>query len=296
MDELAAACRTLRAAGVIPIALGNVAQWPGAFYHDYLVVRLGQVDRYIAESNQSGAPAPLARDAFLRTVRPMSAAGAFNQGFNGLGYDRARGLLLRLEGSAAMRLMGSWFLSYAITERPKVVPDLGVFPFPAVGDVESRPRDLLGGVNAAYAVSAKSSEKELAFRLVEFLTDAQAARDWAATRRIPARKVTVDGAPSVLTETMSLVEQAPRIHLYFDQALKPAVAEKHKQYTQSLFVAPMRRGTSRPGTTLSGTTLPAAPAPNRTKIAVALVGFALLLLGALALRAVFRKGEGGGEE
>jgi raffinose/stachyose/melibiose transport system substrate-binding protein len=291
MADLRAASRTLREAGVIPIALGNVAHWPGAFYHDYLVVRHGWADRYVAESNVANAPAPLAKDAFARTVRPLVAADAFNDAYNGIGYDRARGLLLRQEDSAAMTLMGSWLLSYAISDRPEVVSDLGVFPFPTVSGADSqRPDDLLGGVNAAYAVSAKCAEKELAFRLVEFLTNAAAAKDWAATGRIPARKVELTDAPAALTDAMKLIEKAPRIHLYFDQALDPAIAEKHKEYTQSLFVGPLPDRVAR----AIGTTDPAAAAPAcplRSRPSVALLGLAALLLAVLALRAVFRRGE-----
>lgn len=267
--ELLEACVRLKQAGVTPIALGNVEHWPGAFYFDYLVLRLGGAPDYIKASNGVGRPAKIPPALVAGSlVRAFVDLDVFTEGFSGINYGQARAVLFK--GDAAMTLMGSWLLSYAISSQPDVVPDLGLFPFPPLGPAPDS-KSLLGGVNAAYAVSAKSAHKALAAKLVEFLTDETAARDWAKTGRIPARKVEMPGAASVLRDALKLVEDAPRIQLYFDQALEPAVAERHKPHTQSLFASEAPRGWLR--------------------LLVGAVAVVALVIIALALRTLFRSGD-----
>lgn len=265
------ACARLNEAGVTPVSLGNAAHWPGAFYFDYFVLRLGGARDYVRASNESGRPAlgPRAKVAASLT-RAFVDLEAFPEGFNGLDYNESQAALFR--GDAAMTLMGSWLLSYAISDRPEVVSDLGLFPFPPV-EAGADSNALLGGVNAAYAISSKSKHKELAAKLVGFLTDEVAAREWVKTGRIPARRVDLAGVPAVLADAAKLVESAPRIQLYFDQALSPAVAEEHKPYTHSLFAAEKPRLWPR--------------------LLVGTVAVAVLVIVALVLRTAFASGERG---
>jgi raffinose/stachyose/melibiose transport system substrate-binding protein len=261
------ACARLRSRGVTPIALGNVAHWPGAFYFDYLMLRLGGTQQYLAESDAAGKPVRVPRARAARAlIRALVDVEAFSKGFNGMDYNQSRAVFF--QGNAAMTLMGSWLLSYAATERGDVVEDLGLFPFPAVGESDGA---LLGGVNAAYAVAAKSSNRTLAMKLLAFLSDEAAARDWAATGRIPARTVKMEGASAGLQTAVGLLKDAPRIQLYYDQALTPAVAEKHKAYTQSIF------------TTRRTRTWP--------RLLVGAVAVLILVFVALALRTLFASGE-----
>ncbi len=265
--ELVQACLKLEGAGLTPIALGNVEHWPGAFYFDYLVLRLGGAAEYVTKSSAAGQPekTPATRVA-ARLTQALVAAGAFPDGFSGLNYGQSRGILFK--GDAAMTLMGTWLLSYAISDRPEVLADLALFPFPAVGGGPG-PQALLGGTNAAYAISAKCKHKELAGKLVQFLTDEAAATDWSATR-IPARKIDMPNPPPALTETLKLIEGTSQVQLYYDQALTPAAAAKHKPYTQSVFV----------------------PEPPRAwpRLLVGVIAVLVLLFVALALRSSFRSG------
>ena len=270
--ELLSACARLKQAGVTPIALGNVEHWPGAFYFDYLMLRLGAAKQYIEASNAAGNPADIpATRVAGGLIRALVEMDAFNEGFNGMKYDQSRGVLFK--GEAAMTLMGSWLLSYAMSNREDVVPDLGLFAFPPL-DPGPDSRSLIGGINAAYAVAAKSKHKDLAFELVRFLTDEAAARDWAATGRIPARKVEMKDAAPVLAEALALIEGASRIQLYFDQALEPAVGALHKPYTQSLFAA--------------------EASPLWARVLVGVGAILVLLLLVIVLKIAFRSGEGRG--
>ncbi len=273
-QELLDTCRALRGRGVIPIALGNLEQWPGAFYFDYLMVRQEAAGDYLAQTEEAGEPVqtPAARTA-AEKINALVRHHAFNPGFNGIGYDDSRSAFFRKE--ASMTLMGTWLLSFALQEQEEDrtidVDDIGVFPFPALGNSGDGDEALLGGTNAAYAVSETSRHKDLAFQLVQYLTDEQAALEWAEAWRIPARQVDLPGGPDVLNEVGQLLEQASYLQLYFDQALPPDEAEQHKAYTQSLFVG-------EPHVAI--------------RIIVIVVAVLAVLVFARILRSVFGSGEG----
>ncbi len=272
-QELLDICRVLRGRGMTPIALGNLEQWPGAFYFDYLMVRQGAADDYLAQTEGAGEPVetPAARTA-AEKIDALVRYRAFNPGFNGIGYDDSRSAFFRKE--ASMTLMGTWLLSFALEEQKEDrtidVDDFGVFPFPALGDSGDGDA-LLGGTNAAYAVSETSRHKDLAFQLVQYLTDEQAALEWAEAWRIPARQVDLPDGPEVLAQVGQLLEEASYLQLYFDQALSPEAAEQHKAYTQSLFV-------SEPHAAI--------------RIIVIVVAVLAVLVFARILRTVFGSGEG----
>ncbi|MFO7898107.1 MAG: extracellular solute-binding protein [Planctomycetota bacterium] len=275
-DDLLGLCRTLRSKGVTPIALGNLQQWPGAFYFDYLMIRLGGAEEYLRKTNRAGEPVQTrAALTAAERIRALVESGALIEGFNGLKYDDARSAFFRKD--AAMTLMGTWLLSYALSEQEKGdsevdVAGFGIFPFPAVGKTDESGA-LLGGTNAAYAVSANSDHKALAFDLVRYLTDSRAAEGWAKAGRIPARKVDVPGGAGVRARTTALLAEAPSLQLYFDQALSPQAAEQHKAFTQSLFVG--------------------EPHWLIRIVVIAAAVLAVLVIGVI-LRTVFRSGEGTG--
>jgi raffinose/stachyose/melibiose transport system substrate-binding protein len=259
----------LRDKGETPIALGNKAHWPGAFYFDYLVLRAGGATDYIEQSNGAGRPAPTeaARQA-EEAIQELLARRPFNEGYNGIGYDEARSLLL--DGKAAMTLMGSWLLSYAIDEQPSVVPELGAFAFPVLEEGGASDM-LLGGTNGAYAIAAKSGEPELAAQLVRFLTDEEAAADWVRAGRIPARRVDLKSDIEALEEMRALLDKAPGVQIYFDVALMPSVAERHKPYTQEL--------------------LAGKPAGTKERLLIGLGALVALVFLVFAMRESFRNGK-----
>jgi raffinose/stachyose/melibiose transport system substrate-binding protein len=269
LKQLGTVVLRLRQLQETPISLGNKAHWPGAFYFDYLVTRAGGAAEYIDQSNRAGRPAPTPEAMQAETaIQRLLAVQPFNEGYNGIGYDESRTLLL--DGKVAMTLMGSWLLSYAIDKHPEVVPELGVFPFPALKKGGSSDV-LLGGTNAAYAISSKCKEPALAAKLVEFLTNEAAAADWVKAGRFPARNVDAKNDAKVLEEMRALLDNAPRIQNYFDVALLPAVAEQHKPHTQAILAGkPMG---------LSG------------RILVGLGGLVGLVFLAFALREAYRSGK-----
>jgi raffinose/stachyose/melibiose transport system substrate-binding protein len=235
--ELVAACVRLKAAGVTPIALGNSEAWPGAFFFAYYALRLGGREPFDAALAR-GPGKGFEHESFVRAgklVRELVEKDCFSPGFNGIDFQRARGLFF--EGRAAMLLMGPWILGNARKEAPAgFVGKLGCFAFPAVEGGSGDASMVLGGVNAAYAASAKAEPAGAAALLTE-LTSARTAAEWAKTGRIPALRTELVAPllPAETREVAAILGAARAIQLYYDQALPPELAQLHKSSTQGIF-------------------------------------------------------------
>jgi raffinose/stachyose/melibiose transport system substrate-binding protein len=269
LGEMKQACAKLRAAGVIPIALGNKDQWPGAFWFVYLATRIGGTKPFadaagcIGETQSGDASltgVPVARaerpvvEGSVPSLRLPNASGfehpsfieagralqelvkmdAFNPGADALAYDNARDLFIREQ--AAMILMGTWFLADLKSDAPQMLDRVDCFPFPAVEGGRGDPKIIVGGINSAYAVWSRSPFEKDAFGLIKELTSDATAVHWGATGRIPAlRRDLVAGMIEPKTYSAArLLYEAPEIQLYYDQALPPKLGEMHKSTTQSL--------------------------------------------------------------
>ena len=234
LDELMVVCKSLRAADITPIALGNAKSWPGAFYFAYLASRFGGTGP-ISEQRFDD-PAFVTAGEW---INKLVAAEAFSKGFNGLDADDSYRQFL--SGEAAMILMGPWLTAKAKAQAPEMVGKMQCIPFPAAGTNAEWDAIAIGGVNAAYAVAETTKSPAHSTKLLQALTDDTAMREWAQTGRLPA--LTREAAsPMLLPESKAIAEilfAAETIQLYYDQLLPPALATAHKETTQAIFAAAM---------------------------------------------------------
>jgi len=236
--QLLSASAKLKSAGVTPIALGNSDSWPGAFYFIYFGMRCGGAEPFASALARKPGKG-FEHESFMnsgRRIRELATSGYLSGGFNGRNYTQMRGDFFG--GRAAMMLMGSWILANARKEAPEgFLAKMGCFAFPQAGGSAADQSLVVGGVNAAYAVSSRCAHPDLAVKLVLELTSVESARRWAATGRIPAlRKSLVEKflAPET-KDPAAVLAGASGIQLYYDQALSPELAQLHKSTTQGLF-------------------------------------------------------------
>lgn len=132
-DEFVALGETLRAKGIVPVALGSKARWPAQFWFDYLLLRTAPLDyrQRLMAGNASFVDPEVVRVFAL--WRDLIKRGFFNQRANELEFDSGAGLMVR-RGEAAMTLMGTWLIGYF--NDPAVLwseeNGYGFFPFPTM--------------------------------------------------------------------------------------------------------------------------------------------------------------------
>lgn len=238
LDQLLDAAARLRENGIVPLSLGNMKQWPGAFYFIYLATRIGGTPLFLdAAAGRSGAT--FDDPAFVeagRQIRRLIENNVFPTGFNGLDVGPARTRFLQEQ--AAMYLMGTWLVARVKTEMPEFLDKLACVPFPVVKDGHGDPSTVVGGVNCGFAVSSTSPNRELAVELLRYLTSDTVAAEWCGIGRIPALKVAPDveeKLPLPTRNALAILKSADCLQPYYDQYLRPRLASEHKKTTQKLF-------------------------------------------------------------
>jgi raffinose/stachyose/melibiose transport system substrate-binding protein len=238
-DEFLAAVDALKAAGITPIAVGEGDKWPGAFWWEYLVTRIGGQDAFAAAAGRTGT---FADPAFVEAGERMNELmehEPFQDGFLGATWgDEAT---LMGNGQAAMDLMGQWapgaFNDNSV-DKLGIGDNLGWFPFPMIEGGAGDPNDAVGGGNG-FAIGKNASPEAIDF--VKYLTRAESQTQCAQENFcIP---VVVGGEAGLSDPLMITIQQslakAQYFQLYYDQALTPALGSVVNDSVQAIFAGTM---------------------------------------------------------
>ena len=169
--------KTLKTAGIMPIALGEKDKWPGAFWWEYLAVRLGGQAAFTAAVTRKGAfTDPPFIDAGQK-LADLVALQPFQDGFLGAVFNDESALMGN--GKAAMELMGQWAegnQNDQSVDKKGIGDKLGWFPFPTLDGEKGNPTDALGGGNG-FIVGKNATPEAVDF--LRYLTSVDAQRDEA---------------------------------------------------------------------------------------------------------------------
>ena len=221
--------KTLKAAGITPISLGEKDTWTGMHIWSYLATRICGQAKFLAAANRSGGS--FTDPCFVEAGTQLKALidlKPFQDGFLGQTHDEMQGTFGN--GKAAMELSGQWAPgSQAGQAADKVgVANLGMFNFPAVDGGAGAVTDVMGGGNG-FAIGKNASAAAIDF--VKYLTaPEQQARVASSGGGIPVVKGGEAGltAPdSTANPNMILVQQslaaAKYFQLYYDQYMPSAM-------------------------------------------------------------------------
>jgi raffinose/stachyose/melibiose transport system substrate-binding protein len=233
-DDLLNDVKTLKAAGITPLALGEKDEWPGAFYWEYLAARLGgkaAFDKAYSHKGGSFTDAPFVQAG--QYLQQLVSLQPFQNGFLAAAYGDHQAIMGN--GKAAMELMGQWApASDAANATDKKGPEFGFFPFPAIPGGAGNPTDVLGGGNG-FALGKDAPPEAVDF--VRFLTnvdnESTYAKQGAALPPVKAAQAAVTD-PN-LQAVAQLVANAPYYQLYYDQYMAPAVGQAVNDQTAALF-------------------------------------------------------------
>ena len=148
MTELNADVTKLKAAHIVPIAVGSKDRWPDAFYWDYFAVRECSIATLKTAVKAISANYP----CFVKAgddLKAFMATKPFQPGFLGtpaqVGAGSSAGMVAN--GKAAMELQGDWDpgVMTALSTSKTLPTSIGWFPFPAVTGAPGNPTVLLGG-------------------------------------------------------------------------------------------------------------------------------------------------------
>jgi raffinose/stachyose/melibiose transport system substrate-binding protein len=234
-SELLEGVKKIKAAGIIPIALGEGDKWPGAFWWEYLAVRIGGKDAFDKAYSRKGSFADKPFIEAGEKLKELMALEPFQTGFLAAQYNDEATLVGNRK--AAMELMGQWapYVQESTTPDKKGLgEDLGWFPFPAVEGGAGKPNDILGGGNG-YVIGKKAPPEAVDF--LQYITSVESQKMLIDVFGIIP---TVKGAETAITDPnklliVDMVGKAEYFQLYYDQYLPPAVGATVNDAVQSLF-------------------------------------------------------------
>jgi raffinose/stachyose/melibiose transport system substrate-binding protein len=227
--------KALKAAGIVPIALGEGDKWPGMFWYEYLATRLGGKDAFDAAYSRSGSFADPPFVEAGKVLQELTALSPFQDGFLGATYgDEAT---IMGNGEAAMELMGQW--APAVDKDNSVDPqvfseNLGWFPFPMVEGGAGDPNDAFGGGNG-FAIGKDASPEAVDF--VKYLTRAESLRQCAQDGWCipPVKGGDAGFADPFMIPIQQTLLKANYLQLYYDQYLPPAMGYVIMDSVQGIF-------------------------------------------------------------
>lgn len=234
-EEFQALCEKIKAAGVVPIALGNKDSWPATFWFQYAEMRLhgsGVVSDLVAGKPGASFGPEAAQAAGVLTT--LSQKGYFPKGANGMSDAEAN--MLFLNGKAAMVLNGTWQIGMT-ADAPSGF-DLGYFAFPTFAQGKGDQADVLAGVAASFAVSQKAKNKEAAVAFLKFLTSEEAMKKYVKVRKTMVARTGAttaeDAGPVLAGVVQDVVGKAPRLDAFYDTALAPKATDVYYKTLQGL--------------------------------------------------------------
>jgi raffinose/stachyose/melibiose transport system substrate-binding protein len=234
-EELLSVVQRLKGAGILPIALGEAEKWSGAFWWEYLALRLGGLAAIEAAISRQGAftdpPFVQAGEELGRLI----ALHPFPAGF--LYMDTYPGAsTLFGDGVAAMHLMGYWEKDYqrrSSSTGQGIGADLGWFPFPAVAGGAGNPAEVLGGVYG-WLIGADAPAETVEF--LKYITSEEEQCQAAGLGMLPATAAAGGCLQDPhLTTLWQAMQQAGYLQIYYDVLLPPATGAKVNDAVAGLF-------------------------------------------------------------
>ncbi|MFF4963398.1 extracellular solute-binding protein [Streptomyces sp. NPDC001037] len=217
--------RTLKSAGVTPIALAGKEKWPGMYYWAYLSMRTAG-----AEALQKAGDAKDFTGADFvdagRHLKELVALQPFQKGFLGAAYSTPTGQAATVgNGKAAMELMGQWAPVVEADAGKGLGSDLGFFPFPAVEGGKGKITEVFGG-GGGHAL--RKGAPQAAFDFLKFFasetTDRELVKKTGVLPVVPAAENALTNAN--LKAVQAQLKAATGFQLYLDQAYAPAVGQE----------------------------------------------------------------------
>jgi raffinose/stachyose/melibiose transport system substrate-binding protein len=224
-DDLLAAVKAEKAAGVTPIVVGGADKWPLHFYWTYLTMRVGGKAAFeAAQRNENGG---FAGETFVKAgelFKQLVDLQPFQNGFLGFKNQPAVGYFG--DGKAAMTLaINNVYLLQRVLAADKVgLSDdkLGWFDFPTVAGGKGDATDTLGGITGWLVT--KGAPKEAVEFLKFFVSQDVQKRLAAGNFIVPVIAGADSGFTNPFMRTIAQNLAHSKYHQNFlDQTLGPSV-------------------------------------------------------------------------
>ena len=228
-SQLLSEVQTLKAKGLIPIALGGGDQWPELMWIEYIYDRVAGSQLITqALAGNHGVWKSAASEKALADVAQLIKSGAFGRSYDSVKFTTGASTKLLATGRSAFELMGSWEYSTAQGISPSFAKSgLGYVTFPTIPGGAGKPTDLVGNTQNYYSVLKRASQQKA---IGEFLSEMYqpafvkklVSKGWLPTTTNAKSYIKSSPSPGFLTWQFDRVKQAGHFQESWDQAWPPA--------------------------------------------------------------------------
>jgi len=221
-EDLIEAVKTLKANGIVPIAVAGKERWPLVNWFAYLSNRIGGSEPFErAVRGEGDFTDPSFVEAALK-MRELVENDAFLPGFSGLTWLDVEDAFLA--GEAAMYLQGDWSAEKYLSNE-----DIGFFRFPDLGG-KGELTHYYGGYGAGLAI-ARNGNVDEALQVLDFLLSPTEWARFVAYNTAPSpvvnRLVMLSDTPAHVLEYLRYVQTDVTGYFgYYDQELDPARSQQ----------------------------------------------------------------------
>ncbi|WJH34928.1 extracellular solute-binding protein [Paenibacillus sp. CC-CFT747] len=239
-DELKAAIDTFNKNNVIPVALGNKANWVvQSTIFSTIADRVTGTDWFLKAAKQDGAK--FTDPEFVKALTVLQDLGkskAFQDGFNSI--DENQMIQLYNQGKAAMFMDGGWALANLVKTAPKEVLDTThITILPAVDGGKGNAQSTSGVVGTGMGMSkkVKGAQKEAAQELLYALAGPDGQKATLDSSTLVSYKIDVDKtkANPLFIELNELMKNT-KISPVYDSKLSSAAVEVTNNSLQELLM------------------------------------------------------------
>lgn len=239
-DELNAAIKTFNDNKIIPIALGNKANWAAqSTIFSAIADRTTGTEWFLKAAKQEGAK--FTDPEFiqsLNTLKSLSDSKAFQDGFNSIDQNQMRQLYF--QGKAAMFIDGGWAMADVVQNTPKdVLSNTHVALLPPVNGGKGEAQTTSGVVGTGLGVSTKltGAKKDAALKLFYALSGPEGQQATLNSSTLVSYKIDLDPSKAhpLFVELNDLMKTT-KITPVYDSKLSSATVEVINNGLQELLM------------------------------------------------------------
>jgi raffinose/stachyose/melibiose transport system substrate-binding protein len=239
-EELETAIQTFNDNGVIPIALGNKANWVAqSTFFSTVADRITGTDWFLKAVDQDGAKFtdPEFVEA-LTTFQKLGEIKAFQDGFNSI--DETQMMQLYFQGNAAMVVNGGWALANLVNNAPaEVLDNTHITIVPTIPGGKGAPDTTSGVVGTGLGVSKKltGARKEAAMKLFYALAGPDGQKATLESSTLVSYNIELDKSKAhpLFVELYDLIQRVKIVPVY-DSKLGSATVEVVNNGLQELLM------------------------------------------------------------
>ncbi|CAG7644769.1 hypothetical protein PAESOLCIP111_04802 [Paenibacillus solanacearum] len=239
-DDLKSAIDTFNKNNIIPVALGNKANWVAqSTIFSTIADRVTGTDWFLKAASQNGAK--FTDPEFVKSLTVMQDLGkskAFQDGFNSI--DENQMMQLYFQGKAAMFIGGGWTVANLVNNAPKEVLDkTHISILPAVDGGKGNAQTTSGVVGTGMGVSKKvtGARKDAAMQLLYALSGPEGQKATLESSTLVSYKIDLDKSKAhpLFVELNELMKNT-KISPVYDSKLTSAAVEVVNNGLQELLM------------------------------------------------------------